>query len=204
MRRRGGLHLRDLLGSLIFLALLVLAAVTAREASMIRLAGSFSVIDGDSLAKGEERLRLEGVDAPELRQTCRTQDGSPMACGRDARRALQSFVESAAFACAGTKRDKYQRLLVTCHVAKLNVNRELVRRGFAVAYGNYDADEANARLERRGIWATDFERPQNWRTSHGGMEETPHIVWRVWFCERFAGMCEMLNIVEGGPEHEAL
>jgi len=39
------------------------------------LALSVHVIDGDSLRTGSEEIRLVGIDAPELRQTCRDGQG---------------------------------------------------------------------------------------------------------------------------------
>ena len=34
------------------------------------LTGDVRVIDGDTIAVGETRIRLEGIDAPETAQTC--------------------------------------------------------------------------------------------------------------------------------------
>jgi endonuclease YncB( thermonuclease family) len=39
----------------------------------------------------------------------------------------------------------------------------MVEEGFAVAFGAYQSEEAAARSARRGIWASEFERPQEWR-----------------------------------------
>ncbi|MCG6858694.1 MAG: hypothetical protein LJE67_11590, partial [Salaquimonas sp.] len=37
----------------------------------------------------------------------------------------------------------------------------------AIAYGGYEAEEAEARKARRGMWAFKFERPSDWRRRHG-------------------------------------
>ena len=42
----------------------------------------------------------------------------------------------------------------------------LVRDGLAVSYGAYRAEEDAARAAGRGIWATQFERPEAWRRGH--------------------------------------
>jgi endonuclease YncB( thermonuclease family) len=47
----------------------------------------------------------------------------------------------------------------------------MVEEGFAVAFGAYQIEEAAARSARRGIWASEFERPQEWRRRH--MPESP-------------------------------
>ena len=53
-------------------------------------AGRPYVIDGDSLRIGEARIRLIGLDAVELAQSCE-RDGQEWACGRDARDFLVAF-----------------------------------------------------------------------------------------------------------------
>ena len=47
-----------------------------------------------------------------------------------------------------------------------DVNRELVRSGAAIASGDYEAEEREARSQRRGVWATRFEQPADWRARH--------------------------------------
>ena len=46
----------------------------------------------------------------------------------------------------------------------------MVRDGQAVAYRQYSAryipDEEEARSSRKGIWATEFVRPDEWRRTH--------------------------------------
>jgi endonuclease YncB( thermonuclease family) len=44
----------------------------------------------------------------------------------------------------------------------------MVREGFAVDYmrGGYKAAEAEARAAKRGIWAGEFDRPQDYRRQH--------------------------------------
>jgi hypothetical protein len=43
----------------------------------------------------------------------------------------------------------------------------MVEAGWALAYGGYDAAQANARNARKGIWAGEFERPRDWRQNAG-------------------------------------
>ncbi len=47
------------------------------------MAGTASVIDGDTLEIHGQRIRFHGIDAPESRQLCRL-DGKPWQCGKDA------------------------------------------------------------------------------------------------------------------------
>ena len=39
------------------------------------------VIDGDTIWIGDTKIRLHGIDAPEMKQTCRTSKGKEKLCG---------------------------------------------------------------------------------------------------------------------------
>jgi endonuclease YncB( thermonuclease family) len=155
----------------LWLVLAVAAAVLAagreavRHASASIVAGRAEVIDGDSLRVGGMDLRLEGIDAPEYRQTCR-RDGAPEPCGRQAREALVALVSRGVPRCRVEGHDRYGRGLARCSMGEQDVNRAMVEQGHAVAFGDYERAEAEARAARRGIWATEFQRPADWRAAH--------------------------------------
>jgi endonuclease YncB( thermonuclease family) len=136
-----------------------------RRWKTVSLTGPVDVIDGDSLRVDGVELRLEGIDAPEYRQTCRRGDRAEP-CGRQARDALVALVGHARPICAVASHDRFGRGLARCRVGDLDVNRAMVERGQAVAFGDYEAEEAAARAAGRGIWATRFERPADWRAGH--------------------------------------
>ena len=54
-----------------------------------------------------------------------------------------------------------------CFAEDLNINKQMVRDGYAVAYSYYDVsfvvDEMIAKVKKRGIWRGDFQNPSNWR-----------------------------------------
>lgn len=130
------------------------------------MSGPARVIDGDTLDIGGTRVRLHGVDAPEVAQGCFTADaGWP--CGRRATQALATFLQAGVIACAELDRDRYGRVVATCRRDGMDVNGWLVGQGWAVAYRRYsDAyveQEAAARAARRGIWAGEFVMPWDWR-----------------------------------------
>lgn len=132
-----------------------------------RLASGAAVVhDGDTLTIGGERMRLSGLDAPELMQEC-ARGGARYACGREARNALARLVASTDLTCSGRGFDRYERLLVTCSAGGRNVNRALVEAGWAIATDDYHAAERAARGAERGIWAGTFEDPRDWRARHG-------------------------------------
>ena len=43
------------------------------------------MVDGDTIHIGRNKIRLVGIDTPEIRQTCRTHDGTEWHCGVFAR-----------------------------------------------------------------------------------------------------------------------
>lgn len=154
-----------------FFILLVLIAAKLDEAADSVVHGPFHVIDGDTLSAGGERLRLQGMDAPELDQTCEDGRGKPWACGEEARRLLIRLVGNGEVECLGRERDKYHRLLVRCHSGTTSINGALVRQGLAIASGRYAGEQETARLKRQGLWAGRFESPRDWRASRGMMDD---------------------------------
>ncbi|MGB3831945.1 MAG: thermonuclease family protein [Mesorhizobium sp.] len=135
--------------------------------------GTAFVVDGDTLAVAGQRVRLRGIDAPESRQTCR-KAGAEYACGRQARQALVQAIAGRRVSCSGSSLDRYGRLLGDCRAGDADLNRTQVAAGWAVAYGDFESEERGARAARLGIWAGEFERPQDWRWRHDGMDEPRH------------------------------
>lgn len=162
----------------------VLASRLDRTADIARV-GNATVHDGDTLTVGGQRIRLRGIDAPEYLQTCGPTDaGYP--CGREARRALAQLTAGRQVSCQGWEIDRYNRLLGVCSAGApaLDINREMVRLGWAVAYGSYWSDEKEAREAKRGIWRSGFQLPRDWRTAHqpDQADDAPHDsgrdIWR--------------------------
>jgi endonuclease YncB( thermonuclease family) len=151
-------------------ALVLVAAALAMQRCGFNLAsheGRAVAIDGDSLRLNSVELRLKGIDAPEYRQVCLDGQGREYACGRLARRALAALVEGQGLRCAETGWDRFGRALAICRTPDgRDIAAEMVRQGMAVAFGDFDAIEAEARMARRGIWAGSFERPSEWRRRH--------------------------------------
>ncbi len=127
--------------------------------------GAAEAIDGDSLRLNGEEFRLKGIDAPELFQICKV-SGRETPCGREARAALRKLVASGLTTCVGGERDRYGRLLVHCRVRGIDINAAMVRDGQAVAFGDYEREETEAKAAYRGVWAGEFERPRDWRARH--------------------------------------
>ncbi|MFO0990282.1 MAG: thermonuclease family protein [Alphaproteobacteria bacterium] len=144
---------------------LVAAAAWYVDRGGASLGGSARVIDGDSLMVAGSEIRLFGIDAPELRQTC-TRAGRTWSCGAEAAQALRRMVAGRELVCHPRERDRYDRTIATCRAGELDVSAAMVRGGYAVAYGAYETDEREAREARRGLWAGEFDMPAAWRARH--------------------------------------
>jgi endonuclease YncB( thermonuclease family) len=184
-RRRGGVRrVVDLVLAVAILALLALVTARYQGWQDRTLTGVPRIADGDSLELGGTRIRLSGIDGPELGQTC-TRDGSAYACGQMARDMLARLA-ARRIVCEGWERDRYGRLLARCRAGSIDVNAAMVSEGWAVAYGGYRDEERAAREAGRGLWAGSFERPQA-RRVHGGLAESEHD-WLASIARFFAGL----------------
>jgi endonuclease YncB( thermonuclease family) len=183
-RKAGRSPWRSLADLLVFLALAVLVTVSvSRTGWLSPESGRFTAIDGDSLRKDEQEYRLHGIDAPELHQECTGADGKPFPCGRAARDHLRSLVKGETLDCDILETDRYARLVAECRAGAVDINREMVRSGWAIAYRRhgtaYADSESAAREASRGIWRGKFETPERWRERHrngmvrGGMSAEP-------------------------------
>lgn len=155
--------------------------------------GLATASDGDSLRLDGRRIRIEGIDAPELDQSCE-RDGGTWDCGCEARDRLRVLISAGDVRCRFHGRDRYGRDLGTCEAGGRDVGREMVLSGYAVSYGRYQAEEARAEKERRGLWGGEFTTPQEWRRTNGHPDEGPHLVggWletiRGWLLERLTAL----------------
>ncbi len=159
---------RTLIDALAFLVLFVVILLTLQLSGVVDVApGNVVVIDGDSLREGNTEIRLYGIDAPEYRQTCLDESKKDYPCGKRAAEALRSLIHSAEVKCVSLEKDRYGRSVSTCRVGAVEINREMVALGWAVAFIQYGADyvlvEKQARQAKRGLWAGQFEEPALYR-----------------------------------------
>ena len=140
------------------------------------LSGHPRVSDGDSLAFGPVRIRLSGIDAPETDQTCLISDHRRR-CGDEARDHLSALIAGRPVTCNWSRLDKYGRQLAHCRAGDTDLNAGMVQDGWAVAYGAYDREEADARDHMRGIWSGRFVMPEDFRRD--GHDIAPPW-WKSW------------------------
>lgn len=145
-----------------------------------RFSGLAQVADGDSLRLRGDRIRLKGIDAPELDQICWDAAGQEWPCGRAARASLEVLLGQGPTDCQPVGEDKYGRTLATCAVGGRDLGAILVAEGMAIAYGDYGAEEAAARSADRGIWRGNFVDPRRWRDEGPAAAPEPSLLELVW------------------------
>lgn len=136
------------------------------------IAGPARVVDGDTIAIGDVRIRLEGIDAPELDQSCAKAGigqwfRATWKCGRDSAAHVERLVRDRTVDCESRGKDAYGRVLGVCRVEGLEINADLVRQGLAWAFVKYSqrytAIEGEARAAKRGIWQAETTPAWTWR-----------------------------------------
>lgn len=146
------------------------SALIILSASMSQLGGVPVVTDGDTIRIGEDRIRLEGIDAPESAQTCENAHRVSWQCGVSSTQALTALIGDKPVRCEISGKDRYNRSLGTCWLGDLDINGWMVNQGWAVAYRQYSTryipNENDARSNHRNIWSGTFEMPSQWRANH--------------------------------------
>ena len=140
--------------------------------------GNPKIIDGDTVHINSKKIRLEGIDAPEIRQQCQKvfleisvivgfNLKKDYPCGVISKEKLINKINKSKINCISSGRDRYKRYLATCYKDKINLNKWMVRNGLAVAYKRYSKhylrDEIYAKQNKLGLWKGSFIRPEKWR-----------------------------------------
>ena len=129
--------------------------------------GSSVVTDGDTIKILHNKIRLYGIDAPERNQKC-IKNKKKYNCGVVATEALIKKINKNAVKCLTQKnKDRYNRFIGICFVEQENLNKWMVRNGYAIAYRryskNYILDENFAKKNKLGLWSGVFLNPEKWR-----------------------------------------
>jgi endonuclease YncB( thermonuclease family) len=164
---------RDIVTAAAILALTALVVLRIGGEGGEAITGVARAADGDTLTLEGHRIRLSGIDTPELTQSCK-RDGIDWKCGAAARSRLAELLRAGPVTCTIRGTDKYQRVLARCEGRDGDLGERMVREGLAVAYGDYESLEQLAQAERSGLWGSTFDRPQDWRRMNGRPQEDPN------------------------------
>ena len=130
------------------------------------ITGKAKVIDGDTIYINQSKIRLHGIDAPEVKQKC-DYDKKKWPCGNQSTFELKKLISNRIVKCFVKDIDAYNRYVAICFVNRINLNKSMVEKGWAIAYRYYSTDyiieEKNARINKLGIWRGNFEKPYFFR-----------------------------------------
>ncbi|MAZ48450.1 MAG: hypothetical protein CME65_07800 [Halobacteriovoraceae bacterium] len=121
------------------------------------------VLDGDTIVFKGQRVRLLGLDAPELEQ--RSRDGREI--GLESKRFLSELIQGKNIELHYSSRDRYGRILGHLYMGGMDINRKILEQGYAVSFLAGRASkilEYQAKLKRRGIFSSEgFYAPSYYR-----------------------------------------
>ena len=128
-------------------------SVSAQELPNEFYARVVGISDGDTFKvlyqeNQEIKIRLGHIDAPEM--------GQPF--GKSAKKFASDLCFGKEVKIVRQSKDKYQRIIAEVFIEKTNVNKEIVRAGYAWHFKKYSSDkeydkiETEARENKRGLW----------------------------------------------------
>nr|DAS58514.1 MAG TPA: nuclease-like protein [Caudoviricetes sp.] len=109
-----------------------------------------SIHDGDTITvlqgKQQIKVRLFGVDAPELKQPY----------GKKSKQFLANLIAGQIVEVEENGKDRYKRTIGTVYLGGTDINAQMVANGYAWAYRKfskkYTAQESKARKQGLGLW----------------------------------------------------
>ena len=138
------------------------------------LTGVPYIHDGDTVEIRGVKVRITGIDAPEMDQRCLDAKGKLSECGIEVRNQLSKKAAGQQWTCSVSGKDRYGRSLASCHVAGEDIARWMVRSGLALSFKRYsheyDAEETAAIEARAGLWGGAFIAPWDWRSRNTSTE----------------------------------
>ena len=161
-----------------FIRIIIIFLVLLSNSIAEEISGTPKVVDGDTVHIDNYKFRLEGIDAPEMRQQCKKESFKisffigftfykDYSCGRVSKEKLITKIDTTEIKCISSSKDRYKRYIATCYKGKTNLNQWMVRNGFAIAYRRYSKkyvpDEVFAKENKLGLWQGKFMEPEKWR-----------------------------------------
>ena len=140
-----------------------------------KIEGLAIIIDGDTIKISNQKIRLFGIDAPEINQKCKKPFISfsfltlnkEYDCGVVSTNKLKKKIFNKKISCLVTNKDRYGRFIGECFYKNMSINGWMVENGYAVAYLKYSKKflmlENLAKNKKKGLWQGKFEKPWNWR-----------------------------------------
>ena len=119
--------------------------------SVFALSGKVvSIHDGDTIAvlqgKQQVKVRLYGIDAPELKQPY----------GKKSKQFLANLIAGEVVEVEENGKDRYKRTIGTVYLGNTDINAQMIENGYAWAYRKfskkYVPQESKAKSQKLGLW----------------------------------------------------
>ena len=161
-----------------FIRILLILLVWFSNIIAEEVSGIPKIVDGDTIHINNYKFRLEGIDAPEMKQQCKKESlkisyiigftfHKNYDCGKMSKDKLIAKINGSEIKCISSSKDRYKRYIATCFKEEINLNRWMVRSGLAIAYRRYSkkyvVDEDFAKENKLGLWKGKFIKPEKWR-----------------------------------------
>ena len=161
-----------------YLRIIILILIFFSNSLAEEISGVPKIVDEDTVYINDNKFRLEGIDAPEVRQQCKKKSlkissiigftfYKDYSCGRVSKEKLITKINTSEIKCISSSKDRYKRYIATCYKGKTNLNQWMVRNGYAIAYRRYSKkyvpDEDFAKENKLGLWQGKFMKPEKWR-----------------------------------------
>ena len=129
--------------------------------------GRASVVTGSVLKLEGIYVKLLGIEAPDLDQSCSDQYGRSYACGKRAKSWLQDYINNAEVKCHILGNIVKRKATGVCFLGDYDIAAVIANAGWAVAHTKntdmYIVYEDQAMGNKRGLWDGKFYRPHDWR-----------------------------------------
>lgn len=133
--------------------------------SLPSFSSQVSVVTADTLNAQGHYIKLYGIAAPSITQTCANRRGESYYCGKQAALWLQSWLTTNPVTCR-VMSEKDGKMLAVCSLGQYDIGAALVNAGWAVADTRetevYVPYEQNAQNNRDGLWQGKFYKPWDW------------------------------------------
>ena len=151
----------------IFNASVIILLILTLNVAAGEVSGVPIITDGDTIKILKKRIRFHGIDTPEKKQIC-IKNFKKYRCGQKATNALIKKINGKSVVCkVQDKLDRYKRYVGVCFLGEIDLNKWMVRNGYAVAYRRYSKDyiedENFAKKNKIGLWSGGFIHPEKWR-----------------------------------------
>ena len=128
--------------------------------------GKAKVINSDYIKINEQVIILYGIEAMERKQVCYI-DNKIWPCYDITERFLESLVDLGETTCKVIKKSRMWRVFGICEVINIEINKELVEKGYALARRKQTKDyvefEKIAKKNKLGIWQSKLIKPWDWK-----------------------------------------